>query len=360
MSEVFISWLERALSLIQRALSRLGMALWPHHTLKLEAGTRAAFIGRSGAGKTTFQRWLLGRVPSALVYDTKLDPKEWAQDLSYQQVGHPSRLADHARAVLQVSTDWLRDTAGWRDPQAGGYNWTRALEAPMRRGRTVVLFDEALLTLPHNAGHDAAHRLFQQGRSFGVTVLVGSQLANNLDTRVLRTAEHVFCWRTIHQTDLDEIMRARGVETATLQVLRPREIAYHHEAEHRWEVFKPVNLRHPGHLHRRVHVPPPSVAAAGARARAAWYLRRSLKRMILPGFFFVTPLPGLLLGTRQAIVMVAAGVYIVARRWRSDRWSVEVECTQHPVELPVEAPLALPAPAEPWRLRIPTRRSRAS
>jgi hypothetical protein len=326
------------------------LLLWPDPVLLLEAGTRAAMIGRPNSGKSTLQRALVHDAPGVLVYDTS-EEQGWQSMPGYQVVADP-RLLTEARAVLRVDVEWLRDREGWTKPGTPGWNWTLALRVPMDRGDTVLVYDEALMTLPSSGGHDGAHRQQQVGRRRRVTVLVGTQLANNIDTRVLRLCEHLFAFQTINFTDWQAIREARGIDGQVLRVLRPNEFAYHHAREHAWRVFRPIDPTRPDRLRERAWTPTPEQAARGWRGRAearwrAWKARRRGALLL----WLLAAVTGVAGHWELALPACALLTYLVLRADRALRWRIVVECGQPDLSVPVEL-------AEPDVASAPARRMR--
>jgi hypothetical protein len=173
---------------------------------RLAAGDRAVFIGLPRSGKTNLIAALLGGVRSFVVIDSKRHPDEWA---AWARANGMLVTADPAeinrrteqgalanpRLIFQVSSRSLRDRGGWDHVGATGRVWNDALEAIAARGRrysTVVIFDEVIQTLPAGASHPLAWELYEQGRAFGISCWAGTQIANNMETRVTRLAEHCF------------------------------------------------------------------------------------------------------------------------------------------------------------------------
>jgi hypothetical protein len=316
-------------------LNRILQLLWPRPTIRFAAGTRAAFIGRPGSGKTTLIQWLLRKADSVLVYDTKMDPEEWQSQTDYAVTGNAGDVQRRGRHVLKVPVAWLRDVKGWGREGTDGWNWTVALDAAMARGQTWTVYDEALLTLPWQSGHPSAHRQFQQGRSAGVGTFVGSQMANNLDTRVLRLAEHVIAFRIHHHIDREELQNALSVDCRVLSQLRDHEFAYCHEsAKTAWVVFRPINLHLHGWFRQRIiprevidlavpkdkTKPPASWREIRGAWIRSWFGRNALllalmvlALVVLPlHFWWLLPLP----------------CYLFVRRVRSGWWRVVVDVSR--------------------------------
>lgn len=326
---------------------RLPRWLWPQPELRLEPGLHGAVIGGTGTGKTTFMQWLLHYARSVLVYDAKYItpgryvPGEWQGAPGYQVAGHPSD-ATEARVVLRVPAAALRDTAGWKVPGSEGWWWTLALKLPMQRGETIAVIDEALGTLPANGAHHGAHELLQWGRASGILTLVGSQLANNIDTRVLRMAHWLICFRTTNGTELGHLERSlNGLDCSVLTRLRKRkgkrggEFAYHDVTigDH-WRVFRAVDLARPGWLREK--------------PQRSWWRRR---RWLLG--LWALSLPAVALGwTGLALALCGLVVYLVFRADRALRWRVVVDIGEPNLTPVLEFPDQQAASQSPARARV--------
>lgn len=211
--------------------------------ISLAAGERVVLVGTPGTGKTHLTQWLLEGVSSVVVLDSKLDPKEWAAwgpRHGFVVARDPRAISQHRRVIFQVEQTWLDDTEGWDKPGRPGFHWSEVLRRLLARGSSVVVFDEALQTLPAGRTHPQARRVFTQGRSLGLSVWAGTQVANRAETLVFRLAEHCFAFRTLNGQDLALISRARGLDCSELKDLEPYHFAYHHVSASEWRICGPV------------------------------------------------------------------------------------------------------------------------
>lgn len=327
---------------------RLPRVLWPQPELRLEPGLHGVLVGGTGAGKTTLQKWLMSQARGVIVYVTKRiapgreEPGEWQNTPGYEVV-EDARDARDAKVVIRVPVKALRDRAGWKEPGADGWLWTQALELPMRRGGSVALFDEALFTLPSTGAHDGAHELLQQGRSSGVLVIVGSQVANWIDTLALRLAHWVICFQTIDGRDLDALQNARRVDCSVLTTLhlrkpnrkRPSEFAYHDKSMSGWRVFRAVDLARPGWLREK--------------PQRSWWRR---KRWLLG--LWALSLPAAAVGwTGLVLALCLLVAYLVFRADRALRWRVVVDIGEPNLASVLEFPDQLaPVSQSPARSRV--------
>lgn len=224
-------------------------------TFRLAAGQRAVFIGLPGSGKTNLIAALLGGVKSFVIIDSKRHPDEWAAWAKRQGILVTSIPADisarddngrllNPRIVFQISSRALRDRGGWKTQAATGYVWTEALEAIISRGRrfsTVVVFDEVLQTLPSGSAHPLAWEIYEQGRAFGLSCWAGSQIANRMETLVIRLAEHCFAFWMGNKKEQQILTECRGLDCATLSDLQPHHFAYQQIGPRsQWTICQPV------------------------------------------------------------------------------------------------------------------------
>ncbi len=175
-----------------------------------------------------------------VVIDSKADPGEWAAwgpPRGYVVTRDPNDIARHPLVVFQPDQVDLMDVRRWRDPQAP---WTRALIRTFERGNSVVVFDEALQTLPSSSPHPIAVKLLTQGRSRNLSVWAGSQVGNRHETLVARLAEHCLAFRQLHGQDLALLREARGIDCGVLSTLPDWHFAWHRHGLPEWHVFGPV------------------------------------------------------------------------------------------------------------------------
>lgn len=302
-------------------MNRLGPALrggllwlvWPQRRIRVDAGSSLLVVGAPGNGKSWWIQWLTREVPSLVVYDSKWERKdEWDEKQGLRAVTRPEEMGAWGRVVLRVPLEWVRGRRDWVDAQ---HPWGRALEHPMQRRECVAVFDEAYMTWPAEGGHPGTHRLAQQGRAPGVTLVVGMQITNHVDTRLMRLAGHVVVLGGApYEDDVENLVRKTRVEGSPLRGLRRHEVAWwdREREPRRWRVFR--KIRRGGRL-RLVEI------AGGVPDR--WGLSGAQQRAWVGGLVAATtwwmgwkPFSVALLGW-----VVAAGV----RRWRGRRWDVELE-----------------------------------
>jgi hypothetical protein len=224
---------------------------------RLAAGDRAVFIGLPRSGKTNLIAALLQGVKSFVVIDSKRHPDEWAawaktkgilvtsDPTEINRRGDEGGLANPG-IVIQVTSRALRDRGGWTHPGATGHVWTQILEAIVARGRrysTLVVFDEVIQTLPSGSSHPLAWEIYEQGRAFGVSCWAGSQIANRMDTLVIRLAEHCFAFWMGNRKEQQLLTEARGVDCSVLASLEQHHFAYQQVGPRsEWTICQPAPL----------------------------------------------------------------------------------------------------------------------
>jgi hypothetical protein len=223
---------------------------------------RALFFGVTRSGKTTLMQELLRPLRSVVIFDSKQVPQDWQSwgpAHGYVVTADPAEVRRRERVILEVDSRWLDDTQGWRRPGSLGWCWTEALGSALYRasdqGSTVVVFDEAMQTLPVGRCHPDARRLATTGAGMGLPVWLGSQAANWVDLVVLAMAEHCFAFATQNFETISVLSKRRGVDSRILATLhgpdptpddprgrRCHEFAYHFVGRGQWELFSPLRL----------------------------------------------------------------------------------------------------------------------
>jgi hypothetical protein len=227
---------------------------------RLAAGDRAVFIGLPRSGKTNLIAALLQGVRSFVVIDSKRHPDEWAawaktqgilvtsdpKEINRREGDNGSGTLANPRIIIQITSRALRDRGGWTHPGATGHTWTEILEAIVARGRrysTLVVFDEVIQTLPSGSSHPLAWEIYEQGRAFGVSCWAGSQIANRMDTLVIRLAEHCFAFWMGNRKEQQLLAEARGLDCSVLSSLEQHHFAYQQVGPRsEWTICQPVPL----------------------------------------------------------------------------------------------------------------------
>lgn len=212
-------------------------------TFQLGPGQPAIFLGPQRSGKSNLIAYLVEPHPSVVVFDSSHHPDEWARwgpAHGYVVTEDPAAISQQAKVVYQVPMPALLDVTGWNRPGSPGHQWTQALERVLRRGNTVVVFDEAVRQLPAGRPHPLAMQVYTQGAKYGIGPWAGSQFANRLETATIRAATHAFAFK-LNPYDLGLLAEKRGVPTDALAQLPPYGFAYHLTNEASWVCCAPVD-----------------------------------------------------------------------------------------------------------------------
>jgi hypothetical protein len=217
-------------------------------------------VGGPDNGKTFFMRWATRSVGNLVVYDSKWDVEDgWDETNRFAVVERPWEMWRAGRVVLRVPQVW----------------------------------------------------------SFRVTVGVGTQIANHIDTRLLRLAKHVFVMGPeAHEDDIEHVSRRTRCDPEPLRKLRKWEVAWWREGARKWTVFRPVSRRRGG-LQQR------------ARGWGRW-VRWGMAAAGWVSWGWV----GGARGTEVGLGLVAVAAAWGARAWRGRRWGME--CEWEEVELQEE------------------------
>jgi hypothetical protein len=235
----------------------------------IRPGETVVVVGLPGYGKTTLAEWLARDCPSSIVYSTKGDADEEAgwEAAGYVRCTSLEALEREARALLVVRPRWL-DRRSWDRLECP---WGLALEHPFNRVPSALIFDEVLNVFPSQGGHPGTARLLQQGRSRGHVPIILSQLANHIDTRLLRLCHHLVVMGPCrNRDDLGYLERATLCSTARLAHLGRRQVAWWRQGDDRWRCFDVIDHAGPRVLRPLFPVDPNPYAEAPARGRWPW------------------------------------------------------------------------------------------
>lgn len=210
--------------------------------MRVSTAERVLIIGATRSGKTYWEYMGLRHVPSWVWIDTKRKPDECARYgrlLGAHVTTDPADLLRYPRVVFQISSVAIGDRSGWERPGSPGYLWTQALRNIKRRTNTLVVWDEAMTSLPANGGHAEARELFTQGAAWNVGSWVGTQAANWLDTVAVRQCEMCVSFR-IAGEDQAVLRKRRSVDCSLLSELGKYEFAVHTWESGEWTRFGPL------------------------------------------------------------------------------------------------------------------------
>lgn len=213
-------------------------------TVQLAPGQPVLFVGPMRSGKSNTMAWQVEDAPSVVVVDSKRHPDEWQKwglRHGYVVTSDPRVISTTAKVIWQVSMQALLDVSGWRKPGTVGYEWTEGLMRIMRRGSTVVIFDELVHVLPAGRPHPVAVQLITQGGAWELSVWGGSQYANRVETMIVRGAVHCFCFK-LNPYDLKIMGEKRGAAADRLADLPEYGFGYHLTATPDWVLCGPAEL----------------------------------------------------------------------------------------------------------------------
>jgi hypothetical protein len=209
---------------------------------ELAPGQPALFIGPMRSGKSNLIAWLVEPLSSVVIVDSKRHPDEWAKwgpAHGYVVTSDPAEIGREPKVVYQLDMQVLLDVAGRTKPGAIGHQWTEALMELMKRGNTVVVFDETVHQLPAGNPHPVAMQIYTQGAAYGISPWGGSQFANRIETMTVRAAVHCFAF-PLNPSDLKMLAEKRAVGTERLQELPTYGFGYHLTNTTDWTLCAPV------------------------------------------------------------------------------------------------------------------------
>jgi len=212
-------------------------------SFQLLPGEPVIIVGPMGSGKSKLVTFLCEDSPSVVVIDSKRHPDEWAKwgrAHGFMVTSDPADISRHPKVVWQVSAHTLLDVAGFRKPGSPGYQWTDGLMRIMKRGNTIVVFDELIQQLPAGHPHPSAVQILTQGGAYKLSPWGCSQYANRVETMIVRGAVHAFCYQ-LQPFDAREIEVKRGIALPS-DPLPPYGFHYHRTNTALWVACQPVPL----------------------------------------------------------------------------------------------------------------------
>lgn len=212
-------------------------------TFPLLPGEPVIIVGPMGSGKSKLVTFLCEDSPSVVVIDSKRHPDEWAKwgpAHGFIVTSDPADISRHPKVIWQVSVHTLLDVGGFRKPGSPGYLWTDGLLRIMRRGNTIVVFDELVQQLPAGQPHPSAVQILTQGGAYKLSPWGCSQYANRVETMIVRGAVHAFCYQ-LQPFDAEEMHKKRGIALPT-EPLPAYGFHYHRTNTALWVPCQPVPL----------------------------------------------------------------------------------------------------------------------
>lgn len=211
--------------------------------LPIKAGDQVFIRGDKESGKSTLCMAFAGS-QSLVVLDPK-GTEEWinyARHFGMVISRDPADVRRHPRVLMLLDQLSLDDRGGWRRPGTDGWKWTQTLENIWTRTNTIVVFEEAIQTLPSTGANSRARRILTQGRVPRLTSFITIQVTNWVDTLGPRLAGHYISFACHDDQELANIKSARGADPSVLKTLAPHAFAYHARGAQEWIVCPPLPI----------------------------------------------------------------------------------------------------------------------
>ena len=166
---------------------------------------RVTIVGRTGSGKTTLARLLVGGDRNLVV----IDPK-WRFELPRTQLA-----VGTARAFAELWPQRSTRVVYRPDPESNTHDDVdQVIRRVLRYGRTRILVDEAMDYATPNAILPAYRRAETQGRELLVSMVSLTQRPRGIHNILLSEAEHLFVFDLAVASDREKVAAIGGDQLA--------------------------------------------------------------------------------------------------------------------------------------------------
>lgn len=143
----------------------------------------------------------------------------------------------------------FEDVRGWDNPGQPSYAYTQLLDAIEQRIRAdpsvnhVVVWEEAIHSLPSRYPQLRARMLLTQGRAFGLIPIIGTQSVQFTDTVAWDEVETVMAFRYADRKSQGILTARRGADASVLSELdaEAHEFAVHRVQMAEWALHGPIS-----------------------------------------------------------------------------------------------------------------------
>jgi energy-coupling factor transporter ATP-binding protein EcfA2 len=182
---------------------------------KWRQGEHVSLIGSTGCGKTTLAHHLLPQRSYVVVLATK--PRDSSMNALLRDGYHKSR--DWPPPPIDIAPKivlWPKcDTPGFEANQKAVF--TDALNGVYRQGGWTVYADELYYLTNDLRITRPVNRLWQQGRSIGISLVASMQRPSHVPLNAYTQATHIFFWRANDTRDLKTIGGIGSVDSRVIQ-----------------------------------------------------------------------------------------------------------------------------------------------